>query len=153
MGSRSNEWYARTALRAYEEGADILALDGRNPRLRVDEQLAAHDRRVQPALDLYMLCDLHEAARRTLLGQGVAHPTAEQLAAMFETLRARRTRDRHRTDNPFIVPVASVAFLPGQTTPESVVQRSWQAADAPLTITLDNRPLLKLPLEPASQHS
>lgn len=140
-----NEWYARAAARAQAESADVLALDGRNPRLRIDEQLAGRaDVQVQTIFDLYILCDLHEAARRTLLGNGVAQPTEEQLAAMFETLRMRRTRDRQREDNPFIVPVASVAFVPGKTDPKAVVAQSWRTAhNAPLTITLDNTHLAK----------
>jgi len=140
-----NEWYARAAVQAQAEGADVLALDGRNPRQRTDEQLAGQRNvQVQAVFDLYILCDLHEAARRTLLGTGTPEPTDEQLAAMFETLRLRRTRDRQRADNPFIVPVASVAFVPGKTEPRAVVAQSWRAAHgAPLPITLDNTHLSK----------
>lgn len=132
-----NEWYARAAAQAQADGADVLALDGRNPRLRIEEQCA--DAPVRAVFDLYIVCDLYEAARRTLLAAGTTDPTDVQLAAMFETLRTRRTRDRQRRDNPFIVPVAGVTFVPGRTEPTAVVAQSWRAVHgAPLPIILDN---------------
>lgn len=141
-----SEWWQMTLKQAMQVGAELMVLDGRNPRSRVRDASDATGIKAATVLDLYMLCEPIEAARRALLGAGVTHPTTEQLEIERVHVADRRDRDRHRAEQPFIVPSSSLPFDPTAMTPAEAVQASWQIQDAamlPLTITLDNTHITK----------
>lgn len=142
-----DEWWVITTKRALDAGADVLVIDARNPRLRMDEAMKASGITVKTSLNLFMTCDPDEAARRTLLGNGVAKPTPEQIAAERVNVISRRERDRQRKVNPFIMPVASVPFIPAVMSATSCIRQSWHKqpdeSELPTTITLDNTHISK----------
>jgi cytidylate kinase len=141
------EWWVITAKRAKDAGAEVLVIDARNPRLRMEEAMKASGITVKTSLNLFMTCDPGEAARRTLLGNGVSKPTAEQIATERVNVISRRERDLQRAENPFIRPVASVPFIPSVMSVSSVVRQSWHKqpdeSELPTTITLDNTQISK----------
>ncbi len=142
-----DEWWVITAKRAKDAGAEVIVIDARNPRLRMEEAMKASGITVKTALNLFMTCDPGEAARRTLLGTGVENPTAEQIAAERVNVICRRERDRKRIENPFILPKASVPFIPAVMSVSSVIRQSWHKqpddSELPTTITLDNTKISK----------
>lgn len=142
-----SEWWVITAKRAKEAGADVIVIDARNPRLRMEEAMKTSGIIVKTALNLFMTCDPGEAARRTLLGTGVAKPTEDQIAAERVNVINRRERDRMRAENPFILPTASVPFIPAVMSVSSVISQSWHkqpdGSELPTTVTLDNTKISK----------
>ena len=140
-------WWVITIKRAQEAGADVLVIDARNPRLRMQEAKKVSGVVVKTTLNLFMTCDPDEAARRTLLGNGVPHPTDEQIATERVNVISRRERDRQRADNPFILPAASVPYIPAVMSVSSVIRQSWHKqpddAELPTTVTLDNTKISK----------
>ena len=141
------EWWVITAKRAKDAGADVIVIDARNPRLRMDEAMKRSGIAVKTAMNLFMTCDPDEAARRTLLGTGVEKPTPDQVATERVNVISRRERDRQRAENPFILPVASVPFIPAVMSVSSVIKQSWHkqpdGSELPTTITLDNTKISK----------
>lgn len=142
-----DEWWVITAKKAKDLGADVIVIDGRNPRLRMDMAMKSSGVAVKTTLNLFMTCAPDEAARRTLLGTGVAHPTPEQISAERVNVVNRRERDRQRAENPFILPAASVPFIPAVISVSSVISQSWHeqpdGSALPTTITLDNTKISK----------
>lgn len=142
-----DEWWMITAQMAQEAGAEVIVIDGRNPRLRMEEAKKKSDVTVKTSLNLFMTCEPEEAARRTLLGTGTPKPTAEQIAAERVNVISRRERDRQRAENPFILPIKSVPFIPAVMSVSSVVRQSWHkqpdGSELPTTITLDNTKISK----------
>jgi hypothetical protein len=140
------EWYLQAILAAQAAHAEVIVLDGRNPRQRVADVAAANGLQVSTALDLYMSCEAEEAARRVLLARGIAQPTAEQLSAQTAAVTTRRDEDRNRAERPFTAPEVSVPFRQGIGAAEAAVTASWQPEgdhELPLTIMLDNTHLAK----------
>ena len=142
-----DEWWVITAKMAKDAGVDVIVIDGRNPRLRMEEAMKSSGVTVKTSLNLFMTCDPDEAARRTLLGTGVKKPTDEQIAAERVNVISRRERDRQRIENPFILPIKSVPFIPAVMSVSSVVRQSWHkqpdGSELPTTITLDNTNISK----------
>lgn len=135
------EWFALSIERAAAESAEVIVLDGRNPRHRVEDELPNLTITVRTALDLYMTCEPAEAARRAWLNRGITNPSGEQIAAETEHVIERRTRDRNRVDRPFLQPSASVAYQPAEMDAKRAVRLSWQPEGVeklPLAITIDN---------------
>jgi cytidylate kinase len=141
-----SEWFAISAERAKEAGADVIVLDGRNTRARMEEQLDGKGVVIHTVLELFMTCDPREAARRTLLGNGIGSPTDEQIEKERVNVISRRERDRNRATNPFILPAISVAYVPGETSIADVLKQSWvehERAELPLAVTFDNTDISK----------
>ncbi|HET9174282.1 MAG TPA: (d)CMP kinase [Candidatus Saccharimonadales bacterium] len=135
------EWWAMTMRLAVAAKAEVVVLDGRNPRSRVQDQVA--DTGIQPvtALELFMTCEPEVAARRALLAKGVLSPVPNQLAEETRYVITRRELDRQRDENPFQLPEHSVAYDPATSTPQAIIDRSWSSKNStelPITITLDN---------------
>lgn len=136
------EWFLRAIRAAAREGASVIVLDGRNPRHRVMDELPKFDDIVvRTALDLYMTCDVAEAARRVLVARGVTQPTVKQIQEETIIVKARRDLDRNRADRPFLEPTERVSFWPAHQTAAEIITTAWDEAhfsDLPATITLDN---------------
>lgn len=135
------EWYHLSVEHAHERGADVIVLDGRNPRNRVDDETPSLPFEVRTVLDLYMTCEPTEAARRAWRNRGVMAPTDEQLQTETQHVLERRNSDRQRADRPFVPPSASVAYDRQSMTPQTAVARSWEPHGTdplPLAITIDN---------------
>lgn len=140
------DWYAQSIARAHEQGAEILVLDGRNPRHRVTDELPGLTIAVRTALDLYLTCEPHEAARRVLVGRGDLEPTEAAKQPIKDQIDNRRSRDRTRVDRPFLPPAESVAFVPGEHAVDMILKEAWDEerfTRLPATITLDNTHILK----------
>lgn len=136
-----SEWWAMTLRLANEAGAEVVVLDGRNPRNRVRDQTAETGIRPLTALELFMTCEPEVAARRSLLAKGILSPTPEQLAAETGYVVKRRDDDRHRAEKPFQLPAASVSFDITAMSPAQAVAAAWQdhgSVELPVTITLNN---------------
>ena len=139
-----SEWFLASVRQAQAASAEVLVLDGRNPRDRVQEVVGSEDS-VRVVLDLYLTCDPTEAARRTLLAV-MDIPTAQQLEAERAHIADRRDRDRKRVDRPFLLPEASVVFNPRTMKATAIVQQSWVVqgdARLPVSIVLDNTRITK----------
>lgn len=140
------EWWAMTLRNAREAEADVLVVDGRNPRRRVMEQVEPTGIDVHSALDLFMTCEAREAARRVLLGEGIKNPTDEQLTSEEVKVADRRSRDRQRLDTPFLQPDAAIHFVPGNVTTDEILSASWHPGPGivlPRTLILDNTTISK----------
>jgi cytidylate kinase len=136
------EWFGRAAQQALSTGADVLVLDGRNPRDRIRQAEVP----VRTVLDLYMRCEPEEAARRALRTQAIEDPSSDQLEHERLNVIERREQDRNRPNTPFIVPSVYVMFAPHDMTALQAINQSWQRHgnnELPLTITLDNTHLTK----------
>jgi cytidylate kinase len=142
-----DEWWQITAKMAKDAGAEVIVVDGRNPRLRMGEAMKKGNFNVNTVLNLFMTCDPGEAARRSLLGTGVKKPTEDQIMAERLVVISRRERDLQRAENPFILPIKSVPFIPAVMSVNSVIRQSWHkqpdGSELPTTITLDNTKISK----------
>jgi cytidylate kinase len=142
-----DEWWVITVKMAKDAGAEVIVIDGRNPRLRMEGVMKRSGVIVKTSLNLFMTCDADEAARRSLLGTGTPKPTVAQIAAERVNVISRRERDRQRVENPFILPIKSVPFIPAVMSVSSVVRQSWHkqpdGSELPTTITLDNTNISK----------
>jgi len=136
------QWWAMTLQLATQVGADVVVLDGRNPRNRVNDAVAETGITVRVALDMFMTCAAGEAARRTLRLEGITSPTTEELEAATHKVEQRRTRDRQRSERPFVVPSFTVSYDPSHTTARQAVNQSWQRehddGELPAAIKIDN---------------
>jgi len=135
------EWWAMTLQLARDNDTDVLLVDGRNPRYKLDHAAEETGIHVQPVLDLFMTCEAEEAARRTLRLQGIANPTAAELAAARTKIELRRKQDRERSARPFVEPDTTVKYEPAKTTAVATITLSWQPhkqAELPVAIELDN---------------
>lgn len=141
------DWWAETLVRAREEAADVVVLDGRNPRLKVAEAQKRTHIAVRIALDLYMTCEAAEAGRRVLRGRGVAEPSAGQLATATREVVARRDRDRNRPVHPFVAPSPVLDYDPAAMSADTAIKTSWEPqgpAELPVAVRLDNTHLTEL---------
>lgn len=134
------EWYAMSIGNARQAGADVVVLDGRNPRDRVNDVAGEAGLVLQTALDLFMTCEPEEAARRVLYLKGVTDPSHEQIVTMTQQVKRRREHDRNRLERPFLVPSISVHYDPKRMAAPAAVNLSWHHAtnDPPTTIAIDN---------------
>lgn len=133
----AEEWWSITADTAAGQAADVLVVDGRNPRAQLAEWRMAHDLPI--ALDLCVYCDPAVAARRYVQAQGVADPSAAQVAAARDSIVARRELDRRRAFSPYIEPPAQIMFDSGVSDARQVVQQAFTAdvAEPPHVIRFD----------------
>ena len=131
------EWWNIMADLATQQGAEVLVVDGRNPRAKSAAWRANHDLPI--ALDLCVYCDPDVAAQRYVSSQGVADPTAEQLAAARSEIVKRRELDRNRPAAPYIEPPNQILFDSGTSDPAKVVLESFETAidDPPRVIRFD----------------
>jgi len=140
------DWCAETLKQARASDADVMVIDGRNPRAKFEKAEHEIGLTVTAVLDLYLTCEAQEAGRRLLVARGIGKPSDQQLAAAEEEVIARRAQDRNRTINPFVEPAVSVYYNPEAMTVEQALQQSWQAHksnDLPLPIRLDNSQISK----------
>lgn len=140
------EWWAMTAKLAQEAGAQVVVLDGRNPRSRMHDQEAKTGIAVHTALDLFMVCEPAVAALRTLLASGVPEPSEQQLKTETEAVVNRRQKDRLRTEFPYIMPAFTVPFLAEKDDASGTINKSWlprSGAGLPVTVELDNSHISK----------
>jgi cytidylate kinase len=133
----ADEWDVRTANHAVMEGAEILLIDGRNPRAKLSDWCKTNN--VPTALDLCIHCDDEIAGVRLLMSRGVTKPTAEQLAEATQSIRARREMDRTRLHSPYIVPANQLEYDADQVAAEDIVKQSFAdiVTDPPRTIGFD----------------
>lgn len=140
------DWWAMTARQARAAGAEVIVVDGRNPRSRMATQAAKTGILPRTALDLYLTCEPAEAARRVLLGRGIQNPAAKEIEAEAALVMKRREQDRTRTEEPFIVPTVYETYVPSEGRVEAMLNRALEPhgdAALPVTITLDNTDLTK----------
>jgi cytidylate kinase len=132
------DWYVQSVKQAAAAGAQVMVLDGRNPRRHVEEHVRVPGVTTKTILDIYMTCEPSVAATRVLLGSGVKHPTNEQLAPIVENIAHRRALDRSRDEWPFWWPERHVLFVPGEQAAQQIIAAAWQSEPAPLPIVIDN---------------
>lgn len=135
------EWWGKTLELARKAGADVVVLDGRNPRVKVREALKAVDIDVRIALDLFLTCAAEVAGRRLLRARGITEPTAQQLSAATSEVNSRRERDRNRPVHPFVAPEETIAYQLPDMAAEEAVMKSWDkksGTDLPVAVRLDN---------------
>lgn len=140
------EWLTQSVVRARKIGANVIMLEGRNLRIRLNEQESSIQKNIVTVLDLFLTCDPETAARRTLLARNIPSPTQEQVKDETVIVIKRRDHDRNRPVNPFIMPAVFEEYVPGQSDVEDVVHRTWDQhgdADLPVSIVLDNSKVKK----------
>ena len=131
------EWWPIMADMALRQGADVLVVDGRNPRAKLAEWRATHDLPI--ALDLCVYCDPTVAAQRYARSQGIKDPTEQQLADAEASIMKRRALDRNRSVAPYIEPPDQIEFDSGVSNANKVVQQAFTAdiAEPPQVIRFD----------------
>lgn len=134
----ASDWYGQSVRQAAESGAQVLVLDGRNPRRHVEGHVKILNVNVVTILDIYMTCEPEVAARRVLLGQDVSKPAVDQLEPIIANIAHRRALDRSRAEWPFWWPETHIAFVPGEQSPSAIVAKSWGTKNTPLPIVIDN---------------
>ncbi|MEO7364389.1 MAG: hypothetical protein ABIV43_02680 [Candidatus Saccharimonadales bacterium] len=129
------DWYEQSVVQARQAEADVLVLDGRNPRHHVE----ALNQDVVTILDIYMICEPTVAAERVLLSAGNSQPTDQQLRPIIDNITNRRALDRQRPEWPFWWPEQHLAFTPGQDSVDQAISATHlTAADSPLPLVIDN---------------
>jgi cytidylate kinase len=133
----ADEWDVRTANHALMEDAEILLIDGRNPRAKLSVWCKANN--VPTALDLCIHCDDEIAGARLLMSRGIAKPTKAQLEEATQNIRSRRQMDRTRLHSPYVAPANQLEFDADHSTAEEIVQQSFAdtVTDPPRTIGFD----------------
>ena len=134
----ASDWYGQSVRQAAESGAQVLVLDGRNPRRHVEDHVSVLDVNVKTILDIYMTCEPEVAARRVLLSDGIDDPTVDQLKPIVANIAHRRALDRTRAEWPFWWPETHLAFVPGEQPPTGAIESSWACEAPPLPIVIDN---------------
>lgn len=135
------DWWGMTLELANQAGAEVVVLDGRNPRQKVAEAIKTVDVPVRVMLDLFMTCNAEVAGLRVLRSRGLQEPNPEQLKTAAEEVEKRRTRDRNRPVHPFIIPPETIAYDLASMTARQVIELSWgkhMGIDLPVAIKLDN---------------
>lgn len=143
------KWWAITASQARSD-ADILVVNGRNPRIHLAEQLQNGE--VKIVLELFTMCQPREAARRKLLGHGITDFTEAQLAEETQGIIDRRNLDLTRPTDTFIEPTNLLPYALSDQ-PKEVVQKMWQGSksEVPLPISFDTTHMTKLEMIDAAQ--
>lgn len=134
----ASDWYGQSVKQAVESGAQVLVLDGRNPRRHVERHVKIPDVKVITILDIYMTCEPEVAARRVLLSDGIDDPSVDQLKPIVANIAHRRALDRTRAEWPFWWPETHLAFVPGKQSPTGAIESSWACEAPPLPIVIDN---------------
>jgi cytidylate kinase len=138
-----NEWWSIMADPALQNDAEVLVVDGRNPRLQLAEWRLTHELPI--ALDLCVYCDPEVAAQRYVHSLGAANPSAEQLATAQAEIMKRRALDRNRPAAPYVEPPDQIVFNSGVTDAAEVVRQAFTAdvSEPPQVIRFDttNSPL------------
>lgn len=148
------DWWATTADRAVEAGANALVLDGRNPRARLETWLAKNA--VGITAELFCVCDPRTAAIRTLKGRGVDNPTSAEVAEARQSIVDRRARDRNRAELPYVDPAEFVRYrhilhgTPGSSAAR-VMERAVRLGEPgrPLPVRIDTGKLRREPMNAA----
>jgi len=132
----SKKWWLETPSQALESDTDVLVLDGRNPRARLQPWLDANH--MAPTLELFCVCDPVIAAERTLKGRGIEEPTEDEKAHEQAAIEKRRYEDRHRDTLAFIDPPVYESFEPGMD-PVKAIQESRDKGGVagPLPVRID----------------
>ena len=138
----ASDWFGSSLKRANAAKADVLLLDGRNPRLHIEMLQAELGIKVDTVLDIYMMCDPVVAAARMI--DATASHVDNKAAA--DSIIDRRRRDRMRPDWPFIEPTNSIYFTPGSRKSNEIIAETWRAS-AVLPIKVDNSVVDKALLE------
>ena len=131
----AGQWYEMSVQQAIEANANVMVLDGRNPRMHVEILTLP----VTTMLDIYMICDPKVAAQRILLGYHNAPP--DQLERETANIIDRRNRDRHRAEWAYVEPKNYLSFDPNASTPDELVAQSWiddTKSGLPRPIVVDN---------------
>jgi cytidylate kinase len=131
------QWWPIMADLALEQGADVLVVDGRNPRSKLADWRSKH---VMPiALDLCVYCDPEVAALRYVQSQGVTKPSERQLTEARDNIMKRRELDRNRSVAAYVEPPNQIDFDSGVSDAGEVVYQSFQAdiAELPQVIRFD----------------
>lgn len=148
-------WYTLVTQAAIDKGLDLLVIEGRNPRDRI--QSFIDEGKVISALDLMILCDPRIAAARVYRR---AHPEVHDASEIPEDilddmtikLVLRRNRDLMREVNPFRHPTYSLTFQQGRDLAEGITDRArYHAASSrlPLTINFDTSHMKLEPMKDA----
>jgi cytidylate kinase len=131
------EWWPVMADRALAQDADVLVVDGRNPRAMLADWRAGHDMPI--ALDLCVYCDVEVAALRYVRSQGVLEPSDAQLTDAKDSIVKRRALDRNRSVAAYEEPPNQIDFDSGVSDAGEVVHQAFQTniAEPPQVIRFD----------------
>jgi len=120
-------WYERTAEGALTRGADLLLINGRQPREVLAPWLGR--RAIVPAIEFWAVCDPEVAAKRTLLARNERR-TSRKVGLERKRIEARREADMHHDEYPVIPPEYPVQYVHYPKAVELMadlaVQESWE---------------------------
>jgi hypothetical protein len=145
-------WYERTAQNALDKDADLLLINGRQPRQVLSRWLGRTG--VVPTIEFWAQCDSVTAAERVLLGRKKPIADADKEHEQ-KNIENRRAADMLHTEFPVIPPKNAVHYIHYPTLAEVTsllaVQESWQTngcpdtteADLPRPIIFDNTNMSK----------
>jgi hypothetical protein len=138
----ASDWFGMSLKQAHAVGADVLLLDGRNPRLHIEALSVELGLTIRTILDVYMECDPNVAASRMMN----ATASAEEVQAAASIIIDRRRRDRMRPEWPFIEPAKSIKCTPGERLAADIIADT-QKELLVLPVVLDNSRVSKAELE------
>jgi cytidylate kinase len=139
MQAAARDWWYKTADIALSDGADVLVIDGRNPRINLATWRADHLDVMPIALDLCVYCSPEEAGVRYARDHTEGEPTPEQISAARDKIAERRQLDRTRKATPYLEPENQLLFDPLTADAQKAVIESFETAtgEAPRVIRYD----------------
>ncbi len=134
-----DEWYVKTAELSIARNADVLVIDGRNPRAILDKGLQGKDFLYRTDLEIVVTCTPEVAAERSLRHE--LNPSIDHITDETEKINSRRIRDRNRPINPYRMPDSYEVYRPGISDAPFVIASVWKALGSeilPRPIVIDN---------------
>lgn len=134
----ATDWRVKSAQRTLDDGVDIMLFDGRNLRSKLTDWSKEHD--VTVALELIIACRAGVAAARYLSDEGVAEPSAEQLAGATKMIEDRREMDRQRNQAAYSEPADAVKLVVGSDSVDEALTKAWELGtdNPPRPVRFDN---------------
>jgi hypothetical protein len=114
---------------AFQQGADVLVIDGRNPRKKLAPWQEKHPGDLQIALDICVYCTPEVAGERYARVHTDGEPSADQISEARDMIAIRRDLDRTRKSTPYIEPENQLLFEPLSGDAAATIQESFETAD------------------------
>lgn len=126
MQAAGREWWYKTADLALSQSADVLLVDGRNPRAKLASWRADRPGVMPIALDLCVYCSPEVAGERYARVHSNGKPTPEQVAVACNSIAERRRLDRTRAATPYVEPENQLLFEPRDDDAALAIRKSFE---------------------------
>jgi cytidylate kinase len=132
MQAAGLDWWQKTADLAFQQGADVLVIDGRNPRKKLAPWREQHPGDMPIALDICVYCTPEIAGERYARAHTDGEPTRAQISEARDMIAQRRHLDLTRTATPYVEPEDQILFDPLSGDAAKTIRESFETSeDAP----------------------